>query len=127
MWHSSKISALGGVCMGALALAACAASPAADQKIAVANASVQRAEQSGAAQAAPVEFAAARDKLTRAQRANAAHDGQPAMALADQAEIDAQVAEATAQQQKSHKAAMEFDASMNALRNETQRSTTPDQ
>jgi hypothetical protein len=45
--------------------------------------------------------------------------------LAEQADADAQLAEATAQRQKSHKAAMEFDASMQALRQESQRSTSP--
>jgi hypothetical protein len=47
----------------------------------------------------------------------------PATALAEQANIDAQVAEATAQQQRSRKAAMEFDASMQTLRQETLRTT----
>lgn len=114
---------LGSAGLLVLAVSACATSPAADEKIAVAKASVQRAEQSGAPLAAPVELAAARDKLNRAEKANADHDGAPAVSLAEQADIDAQVAEASAQQQRSHKAAMEFDASMQALRQESQRST----
>jgi Domain of unknown function (DUF4398) len=108
-------------------VAACATSPVPDEKIAVAKASVQRAEQSGAPQAAPVELAAARDKLARAEKASSDHDMQPATALAEQANIDAQVAEASAQQQKSRKAAQEFDASMQALRQESQRSSQPAQ
>lgn len=119
---------LGGAALLVLAVAACAStSPAADQKIAVARSSLERAEQAGAPQAAPVEMAAARDKLARAEKANAEHRGVPAFALADQADMDAQVAEATAQQQKSHKAAVEFDASLQALRQESQRSTPPAQ
>jgi hypothetical protein len=66
----------------------------ADEKIVVAKASVQRAEQAGAPQAAPVELAAARDKLARAEKANVAHQLVPATMLAEQAHIDAQVAEA---------------------------------
>ncbi len=108
-------------------LAACATSPLADEKIAVAKASLQRAEGSGAPQFAPVELAAARDKLMRAETANAAHDGQPATLLAEQANVDAQVAEATAQQQRAHKAAAEFDASMQALRQESMRTSPPAQ
>jgi lipoprotein-anchoring transpeptidase ErfK/SrfK len=110
-----------------MGVAACASSPVADEKIAVAKASVQRAEQSGAPQAAPVELAEARDKLSRAEKANTDHDMQPATVLAEQANIDAQVAEASAQQQKSRKAALEFDASMQALRQESQRASQPAQ
>jgi hypothetical protein len=47
--------------------------------------------------------------------------------LAEQANVDAQLAEATAMQQRSHKAAVEFDASMQALRTESMRSTQPTQ
>jgi hypothetical protein len=112
----------------AVVLAACATtSPVPNEKIAVAKASVQRAEGSGAPELAPVELAAARDKLARAEQANIAKNLLPASELADQANVDAQLAEATAQQQRSHKAAMEFDASMQALRQESMRSSPPAQ
>jgi len=110
-----------------LGMAACASTPIPNEKIAVAKASVQRAEQSGAPELAPVEMASARDKLARAEKAAADRNGQPATQLAEQANIDAQLAEATAQQQRSHKAAMESDANMQALRNESLRSTQPTQ
>jgi hypothetical protein len=110
-----------------LGLAACASTPIPNEKIAVAKASVQRAEQSGAPELAPVEMASARDKLARAEKAAADRNGQPATQLAEQANIDAQLAEATAQQQRSHKAAMESDANMQALRSESLRSTQPTQ
>jgi hypothetical protein len=112
----------------AVVLAACATtSPIADERIAVAKASVQRAEGSGAPELAPVELAAARDKLARAEQANASKNLLPATQLADQANVDAELAEATAQQQRSHKAAMEFDASMKALSQESMRSSPPAQ
>jgi Domain of unknown function (DUF4398) len=107
--------------------AAFAANPIAAEKIAVAKASVQRAEQSGAPELAPVEMAAAREKLSRAEKAATDHELKPATMLAEQADVDAQVAEATAQQARSHKAAMEFDASMQALRGEAIRATQPAQ
>ena len=110
-----------------IGLAACATTPMPNEKIAVARASVQRAEQSGAPELAPVEMAAARDKLTRAERAAADREAQPANELAEQADIDARLAEATAQQQRSHRAAMESDANMQALRNESMRNTQPNQ
>lgn len=110
-----------------VALAACAGSPVADEKIAVAKASVQRAEQGGAPQAAPVELKTASDELARAEKANADHDGNSATRLAERANLDAQVAEATAQQQRAQKAALEFDTSMQALRQESMRSSPPTQ
>jgi glutathione synthase/RimK-type ligase-like ATP-grasp enzyme len=110
-----------------LGLAACASTPVPNEKIAVAKASVQRAEQSGAPELAPVEMAAARDKLARAEKAAASNNEQPATQLAEQANVDAELAEATARQQRSHKAAMEFDTSMQALRSESMRNSQPTQ
>jgi DNA repair ATPase RecN len=101
-----------------LALTACATSPIPNEKIAVARASVQRAEQSGAQEAAPVELSTARDKLQRAEKAVADHDAEPATMLAEQANVDAELAEATAQQHRSHKAEMELEASLQALRDQ---------
>ncbi|HEY5264776.1 MAG TPA: DUF4398 domain-containing protein [Steroidobacteraceae bacterium] len=108
-----------------LGLAACASTPIPNEKIAVAKSSVERAERAGAPELAPVEMSTARDKLARAEKAVADHDAKPATLLAEQADVDAQLAEATAQQHRSHKAATEFDASMQALRQESQRSSQP--
>jgi hypothetical protein len=109
----------------ALSAAGCATTPIPNEKIAVAKSSVQRAEQAGAPELAPVEMAAARDKLARAEKAAADHEPVPASQLADQANADAQLAEASAQQQRSHKAAVEFDANLQALRQESLRSSQP--
>jgi hypothetical protein len=113
------------VVLGVLGMAVYASTPIPNEKIAVARSSIQRAEQSGAPEFAPVELASARDKLARAEKAAAHRDAQPATMLAEQANVDAQLAEATAIQQRSHKAAIEFDASMQALRQETQRTSQP--
>jgi DNA repair ATPase RecN len=117
------------VCAAAmLALGACASNPIPNEKIAVARASVQRAEQSGAQDLAPVELSTARDKLQRAEKAAADHDAQPATMLAEQANVDAELAEATAQQHRSHKAETELEASLQALReqaNQTSPVNTP--
>jgi Domain of unknown function (DUF4398) len=115
------------VAAAVLTMAGCASTPIPNEKIAVAKASVQRAEQSGAPEYAPVELAAARDKLTRAEKAASDRESQPATMLAEQANVDAQLAEATAMQQRSHKAAAEFDSSMQALRQESMRSSQPAQ
>jgi hypothetical protein len=120
-------SVVAAMALSCIVTAAYAKSPVPDETIAVAKAAVERAEQSGAPQAAPVELASARDKLARAQKANADHRAKPAIELADQARIDAQVAEATAQKERAAKAAAEFDASMATLRQESNRVSTPNQ
>jgi hypothetical protein len=115
------------IALNCIATAVYAKSPLADETIAVAKAAVQRAEQSGAPQAAPVELASARDKLARAEKENADHRAKPAIALADQATLDAQVAEAMAQKERAAKAAAEFDASMLTLRQESNRASPANQ
>jgi hypothetical protein len=110
-----------------VALAACASNPAADEKIAVAKASVQRAEGSGAPEFAAVELGTARDELARAEKDNAARELQPAINLAERANVDAQLAEATAQEQRAHKAATEFDKGLQTLQQESTRSSPPTQ
>ena len=99
----------------------------ADDKIAVAKAAIGHAEQAGGPESAPVQMASARDKLALAEKANAKHDDKPAAAWADQANIDAQVAEATAAQVRASKAAVEFDASLQTLRQEASRASQPAQ
>lgn len=123
----SKTTGGAAVCAAIMGLAACVSTPIPNEKIAVAKAQLQRAEQAGAPEFAPVEMAAARDKLARAEKAAADREAEPANQLAEQADVDARLAEATAQQQRSHKAAMEFDASMQALRTESMRSTQSNQ
>ena len=120
-----KYAALGAAI--ALSAAGCVTTPIPNEKIAVAKSSVQSAEQAGAPELAPVEMAAARDKLARAEKAAADRNAQPATDLAEQANADAQLAEATAQEKHSRRAAMELDASLQALRQESSRNTQSNQ
>jgi hypothetical protein len=108
-------------------MAGCATSPVPNEKIAVAQAEIARAEQAGATQTASVPLAGAREKLVEAQRAAAAGNGILAGQMADRADVDAQLAEATAIQQKSHQSAAEFDQSMQALQQEAMRPAQPAQ
>ena len=124
--HGALFKHGGLLACAALIAAGCASTPVPNEKLAVAQASVQRAEAAGGVEFAPVEMAAARDKLARAEKAASDHDALPATQLAEQANADAQLAEATAQEQKSHKAAAELDASLKALRNESSRNTQSD-
>jgi hypothetical protein len=65
--------------------------------------------------------------LAHAEKAAADRDAQPATQLAEQADADAQLAEATAQEQRSHKAAVELDANLQALRQESSRNAQSNQ
>jgi hypothetical protein len=117
---------LSGACAALIAaMTACASGPVPLEQLAVAKESVQRAEQAGATELAPVELSTARDKLQRAEHAAQDHDGQVATRLADQANVDAQLAEATAREHKSHQAEMELQASLQALRQESSGSPPP--
>jgi len=111
----------------ALCVAGCASTPIPNEQIAVAKSSVQRAEQSGAPELAPVEMSTARQELASAEKAAADREALPATQWAEKANVDAQLAEATAQERRAHKAATEFDASTATLRQETQRSSQPPQ
>jgi Domain of unknown function (DUF4398) len=111
----------------ALSVAGCATTPIPNEQIAVAKSSVQRAEQNGAPELAAVEMTTARQELASAEKAAADHQALPATQWAEKANVDAQLAEATAQERRAHKAATEFDTSMRALRQETQRSAQPTQ
>lgn len=111
----------------ALGAAGCVSTPIPNEQIAVAKSSVQRAEQNGAPELAPVEMSTAHQELASAEKAAADHEALPATQWAEKANVDAQLAEATAQERRAHKAAAEFDASMRALREETQRSSQPTQ
>jgi Domain of unknown function (DUF4398) len=107
----------------ALCVTGCASTPIPNEQIAVAKSSVQRAEQSGAPELAPVEMSAARQELASAEKAAADREALTATQWAEKADVDAQLAEATAQQHRAHKAAEDFDASMAVLQQETQRSS----
>lgn len=115
-----KVAAGAGLAV-ALSLGGCASAPPATDKIAVAASSVERAEQAGAPQTASVEMAAARDKLAQAQKAAHDRDAPLAYRMAEQADVDARVAEASANATKSHQAVSELNRSLQSLREESLR------
>ena len=108
-------------CLVAFGIVACAATPMPVDKLAVAKSSVDRAEQAQAAQFAQVELSAARNKLAAAQAAADKKDAETAARMADQAEVDAQLAEFTARAKQQEQLVNEMDASLRDLREETLR------
>jgi hypothetical protein len=90
-------------------------------KLAVAKSSIDRAEQAQAAQFAQVELNSARTKYAAAQAAANSRDGEVAARLADQAEVDAQLAESTARAKQQEQTVTDMESSLRDLRNETLR------
>jgi hypothetical protein len=93
------------------------------EKLAVAKTSLERAEQAQAAQFAQVELNSARNKFAAAQAAADKKDAEVAARLADQADVDAQLAESTARAKQQEQLVNEMDASLRDLRNEALRNS----
>ena len=108
-------------CALAFGIVACASTPMPVEKLAVAKSSIDRAEQAQAAQFAQVELNSARNKYAAAQAATDKKDAEVAARLADQADVDAQLAEATARAKQQEQLVPAKDAALRDLRNETQR------
>ncbi len=105
-------------------LTACSTLPAPVEQMAVSKAAVDRATSSpNAVEAAPVELQRAREKLDRAQRAMTEKDYVLALRMAEQAEVDARVAESRASSARGERALKEVQESSRALQEEINRRT----
>src|SRR5471032_2438250 len=118
--------------LGALAIAAAAVGCASDKTpatadVAVSRAAVDSATSSGAAELAPAELTSARDKMMKANQALAAKDYKAAKEWADLAAADAQLAQSKANTAKATSAANEVQQSVNAMRDELNRSNANQQ
>ena len=107
-----------------LALGACASQKTpATADVAVSRAAVENATSAGAADLAPAEMQSARDKLMRANQALAAKDYGVARDLANQASVDAKLAQSKANSAKASNAADELQQSIRVLREELDRNS----
>jgi septal ring factor EnvC (AmiA/AmiB activator) len=104
-----------------LLLAACATTPPPTEQMAVSNAALAHAISAGSVEFAPAEMAMARDKMQRANAALAAKDNDTALAMAQQAQLDAQLAEAKAESAKARKSSDALSEAARALREEMAR------
>jgi hypothetical protein len=102
-------------CVLAFGIVACAATLP-DERLALAERAIERAEAASAADYAAVELTTARDKLLAAQHAAGRRDGAAAARLADEAGIDAELAESTARAKRQQQRAGEIDESLRDLR-----------
>src|SRR5471032_1569015 len=118
--------------LGALAIAVAAVGCASDKTpatadVAVSRAAVDSATSSGAAELAPAELTSARDKMMKANQELAAKDYKAAKEWADLAAADAQLAQSKANTAKATSAANEVQQSVNAMRDELNRSNANQQ
>lgn len=106
-----------------LTLSACASSQKAPATadVAVSKNAVENAVSAGAADLAPAEINAARDKMMRANAALAAKDYTLARDLASQAQADAKLAQSKANSSKATAAADALNADLQVLRQEVER------
>ena len=119
-FKSGRLWPLAPLTVAAVLLGACASTPPPMAQIAVGKAAVERASGSAAAEA-PVELAAARDKMARANEAFAAKEYTLARQLAEQAEADATLAEAQSRSVRSSRALGEVREGVRQLRDEMTR------
>lgn len=95
--------------------------PAATDQLATARAALASAEEAGAREAAPLPLRNARQKLEEAREADGRRDNLRARLLAEQAAVDARLAEVTARAQRQQEAVEAIRASNDALRQEIER------
>jgi Domain of unknown function (DUF4398) len=104
-------------------LAGCASDPAPEAELAAAQVAVDEAEEANAPAQASGPYELARDKLDRAREAVEDDDMVEARRLAEQALVDAQLAEAQARSEVARQNAAELRASIETLQDEIARQT----
>jgi Domain of unknown function (DUF4398) len=107
--------------IGLAALSGCASTPAPTEQLAVAEAAVQRANTNATSESSAIELKVATNKLAAARQAMAGKDYELALRLAEQAEVDAEVAALRAQSARSRQAAQESKDASRVLSEEINR------
>jgi len=110
---------------GVLGVTGCSAARPPEAPVAQAELAVRQAAESKAPTYAPTEFRIAEEKYQGAQRAMSAEEYDLARRLAEQAVVDAQLAQARAEAAAAQKNSEEFRSTIKALQSEANRPTTP--
>ena len=115
-----------GCAAAVLALTACASpdQAPATADVAVSRNAVENAVAAGAAELAPAEITAAREKMGRANQALAARDYKLARELAIQAQADAKLAQSKAVLSKATTASTQLNEDLRVLREEVDRANS---
>lgn len=109
--------------VAAILIAGCASTPAPVEQMAVSRAAVINASSAGADELAPLQLKSAKEKMDAAERAMTEKDYVRARQLAEQAQVDAQLAAAAARSAKAKKAADAVQEDARILRQELERKT----
>ena len=116
------LRAAGVLAVAALLAGGCASKGMAPvSQLATSRVAVTEAEAAGAREYAALDLLSARDKLNKAEAASREEKYEQARRLAEEAEVDARLAESKARTAKSQRAAAEVQDSINALRRELER------
>jgi len=102
-------------------IASCAGIPAPTEQMAVSKVAVSNATSAGGNEFAPLQLKSAMEKMDGAERAMAAENYLQARQLAEQAQVDAQLAATTARSAKAQKAAGALQEDNRVLRQEIDR------
>lgn len=105
----------------AIFIAGCASIPAPTEQMAVSKVAVSNATSAGGNEFAPQALKSAMEKMDAAERAMAEQDYLRARQLAEQAQVDAQLAAVTARSAKAQKAAQELQEGNRVLQQEIER------
>ena len=111
------------IAIASVAIAGCASVPAPTEQMAVSRAAIENAARSGGGEYAAPAMQSARDKMDRATAAMQKEDYETARWLAEQAQVDARLAEKTAQSAKARKAAVATSEDIRVLREEINRNS----
>lgn len=113
-----------GLTVGAvLLMAGCASIPAPTEQMAVSRTAVSNASNAGGNEFAPLQLKSAMEKMNGAERAMTEENYVHARRLAEQAQVDAQLAGAMAHSAKAQKAADAVQEDSRVLREEIDRKT----
>lgn len=118
--HQLKRS-IGITLAGAIFISGCATIPAPTEQMAVSKVAVSNASSAGGNEYAPLQLKAAMEKMDAAERAMAEENYLIARQLAEQAQVDAQLAAATARSVKAQKAVEALQEDNRVLRQELDR------
>lgn len=116
-----KCQRLGVIAFSAIVITGCVGIPAPTEQMAVSKVAVSNATSAGGNEYAPIPLKSAMDKMDAAERAMAAEDYVQARQLAEEAQVDAQVAATTSRSLKAQKAANALQEDNRVLRKEIDR------
>lgn len=108
---------------GMVLTAGCASTPPPNEQLAVSKTVVENAGSADTLEYAPVELRSARDKLAEAERAMRDKEYVRARRLAEEAEVDARLAQSKANAAKAERAVAEAQESIRVLREELERAS----